>query len=131
MDKVLTNFLLFLGICFLLYLLLNNFNRLEGMTTNKSTNNPSMSTGIAGNAANFVAQIKVETVKLQDQLLMTKYKKDYESAIMALDDLVDNLMLKTALSVDKSDPQKSLIMLNKLNDSKTALNSVMEFIDGK
>jgi hypothetical protein len=50
---------------------------------------------------------------------------------MGMDDLVNNLMLQTVLSVNQSNPQQSLIQLGELNNAKTALNNVMKFIDGK
>ena len=76
-----------------------------------------------------MAQIKTQTIKLQDMLLISKYKKDYESTIIALDEMVDALMLKTALNIDKNNPEKSLETLATLNQSKTALNNVMKFVD--
>ena len=48
---------------------------------------------------------------------------------MALDDLVDNLMLQKVLSIKTEDAQKDLEELVQLNNSKTALNNVMKFID--
>jgi hypothetical protein len=133
MNTVLFNFLLFLAISFIIYLFFMNYNTIEGMTTsnsNKQNNtNMSNSNGIAANAANYTAQIKTETIKLQDILLITKYRKDYESAIIALDEMVDILMLKTVLDVDRSNPEKSLEKLVNLNQSKSALNNVMKFVD--
>ena len=62
-------------------------------------------------------------------MLLSKYRTDYENVIMALDDLVDNLMLKTALNLNTSNPQQGLTELVGLNNAKTALNNVMKFID--
>ena len=62
-------------------------------------------------------------------MLLSKYRADYENVIMGLDDLVDNLMLEKALSITADNTQKSLQELVTLNDSKTALNNVMKFID--
>jgi hypothetical protein len=61
--------------------------------------------------------------------LISKYRSDYETAILNLDDLVNNLMLKTALTVDKDKPNQSLIALSQLQQSKVALNTIMKFID--
>ena len=49
---------------------------------------------------------------------------------MALDDLVDNLMLQSALSINVNSPQQGLTELVTLHNSKNALNEVMKFIDG-
>jgi hypothetical protein len=62
-------------------------------------------------------------------MLISKYRSDYETAILNLDDLVNNLMLKTALSVDQDKPQQSLMTLSQLQQSKVALNGIMKFID--
>lgn len=130
MNKVVNNFLLFLMICFIIYLIFSNMNSVEGMTNNESTAVPSSSgNGIAGNAASYVAAIKDQTIKLQDTLLISKYRKDYENVVISLDDLVNNLMLRTALSVKKENPQEALKQLVSLNESKSALNNVMKFID--
>ena len=66
---------------------------------------------------------------MQDTLLISKYRSDYETAILNLDDLVNNLMLKTALTVDKDKPHQSLMTLSQLQQSKVALNTIMKFID--
>ena len=38
-------------------------------------------------------------------------------------------MLKTALNIDQTKPQRTLIELSQLQQSKVALNSIMKFID--
>jgi hypothetical protein len=62
-------------------------------------------------------------------LLISKYRKDYENAILNLDDLINTMMLQTALNVDNSKPMASIEKLNQLNSAKGALNSVMKFVD--
>ena len=139
MKKELMNLFLFIGICFVAYLLFRNFNfsYREGMTTDSSGNTSSSSSsssasnGIAGNAAAYGASIKAANIKLQDTFLVTKYLSDYENAILNLDDLLNNLMLKTALNIDPNNPDKSITKLANMNQAKSALNSVMKFLDGK
>jgi len=134
MKKELMNLFLFIGICFLAYLLFKNFNfsYKEGMTSNSTDNTTSSSSnGIAGNAAAYGATVKAANVKLQDTFLITKYRSDYENAILNLDDLLNNLMLQTALNVDTNNPENSITKLANMNQAKTALNSVMKFVDGK
>ena len=135
MKKELMNLFLFIGICFVAYLLFKNFNfsYKEGMTSNSTDNAAatSSSNGIAGNAAAYGATIKAANIKLQDTFLITKYRSDYENAILNLDDLLNNLMLQTALNVDTNNPEKSITKLANMNQAKTALNSVMKFVDGK
>jgi hypothetical protein len=99
--------------------------------TDDSDNQTSSSTenGIAGNATTYGANIKTQVIKLQDTMLISKYRTDYETAILNLDDLVNNLMLKTALTIDQTKPQNSLAQLSQLQLSKAALNTIMKFID--
>ena len=130
------NLCVFAGISFVAFLIFRNLNFdkmtfKEGMTDDSSNETSSSSTenGIAGNAATYGANIKSQTIKLQDTLLISKYRSDYETAILNLDDLVNNLMLKTALTVDKDKPNQSLMALAQLQQSKIALNTIMKFID--
>ena len=87
------------------------------------------SNGVAGNAAAYGATIKSTTIKLQDTFLITKYRSDYETAILNLDDLISNLMLQTTLSIDTSNPEPAIKKLADMSQAKTALNSVMKFVD--
>jgi hypothetical protein len=137
MKKEMMNLCIFAGISFVAFLIFRNLNfdkmtLKEGMTDSSSSSDTigsSSENGIAGNAATYGANIKSQTIKLQDTLLISKYRSDYETAILNLDDLVNNLMLKTALTVDKDKPQQSLISLSQLQQSKVALNTIMKFID--
>jgi hypothetical protein len=126
MSKELMNLFLFIGICFVLFMLFRvNIPLKEGMTNDSS----SSLNGIAGNAASYGATIKSNTIILQDSLLIAKYSTDYESVVLNLDDLINNLMLKTALSVDINNPEKAIKQLAEMNQAKLALNDVMKFVD--
>ena len=135
MKTELMNLFLFIGISLVIYLLFRNFNYnnqyslIEGMTDASGTAASTSDNGIAGNAASYGAQIKAATIKLQDTVLISKYRSDYETAILNLDDLVDNLMLKTVLSIDTSNPADGLKKLAEMNQAKLALNNVMKFVD--
>ena len=135
MKTELMNLFLFIGISLVIYLLFRNFNYnnqyslIEGMTDDSGTAATSTDNGIAGNAASYGAQIKAATIKLQDTVLISKYRSDYQTAILNLDDLVDNLMLKTVLSIDTSNPADGLKKLADMNQAKLALNNVMKFVD--
>jgi hypothetical protein len=130
--KELYNLLLLVAICLVVYLAFRSFNfksmMVEGMTDG-SGNLVSISNGIAGNAAAYAASLKSKTIMGQDALLISKYRSDYESAILNLDDLINTLMLKTALSVDEKKLEPSIETLAKMNQAKGALNSVMKFLD--
>ena len=133
MNNLIVNLLFIIAICLVAYLLFRNLDFKEGFdttTTDASGNRiPTTSNGIAGSAQNYAANIKSSTIKNQDMLLITKYRHDYENAILNLDDLINTLMLQTALSVDNSNPMPSLEKLNVLNSSRGALNNVMKFVD--
>jgi len=142
MKTELMNMFLFIGISLVIYLLFRNFNYnnqyslIEGMTDASTTGATptavaTTNNGIAGSAASYGAQIKAATIKLQDTFLITKYRRDYEAVILNLDDFINNLMLKNALSFDKENPEKSLPKLVELQQAKLALNSVMKFVDSQ
>lgn len=106
---------------------------IEGMT-DASGNTVAVSApdnGIAGNAASYAAALKASTIKMQDTFLISKYRSDYETAILNMDDLISNLMLKTALSMNQSKPEESIEKLAKMQQAKVALNSVMKFVDSQ
>jgi len=141
MNKPILNVIFILAICFIAYLLFRNLNinLKEGMTsdpsgnvisgTNSSSSSSSSSNGIAGGAQNYAANIKSLAIKNQDVLLISKYRTDYENVILSLDDLINTMMLQTALTVNPSNPSTSLEKLVQLNSARGALNSVMKFID--
>jgi len=134
------NLFIFAGMCVLVYLIFRNLNMnnlnqdnvnyKEGMTTDTTTTTTTTATnGIAGSAAAYAAQIKSQAIKIEDQLLIPKYRADYETVILNLDELVNSLMLQTALNVSQTDPQKALLDLANLQQAQIALNSVMKYID--
>lgn len=142
MDKEMKNVFIFIGLCFIIYFIFRFFNiSREGLTSDSTSTSASSSTtttttgssnnGIAGNAAAYGATIKDNVIKMQDTFLISKYRKDYENAIINLDDLLNNLMLQTALTLDKEKPDGSIDRLAKMQQAKVALNSVMKYIDSQ
>lgn len=122
-------------VCFLIiYIVTNMFklrkNVIEGLT-NADVNPPS--SGVAGTAASYAAGVKAQVVKLQDELLVSKYRKDYEGAIINLDDYIGYLMIKQTLNIKlDGDVRSNIEALNNLNTLKSAkdsLNSTMTFLD--
>lgn len=101
---------------------------LENISTLNATN------GEAGSASTYAETIKANFIKLQDELLITKYRKDYEKTVINMEDYVNMLMVKQVLNMDvnSSDAKKNMEAFNNLNTlklSKDALNDVMKFID--
>ena len=137
MKQDIFNLLLIIAICFAAYLIFRHFNlnTKEGMTRGSSDSSTSSSStsstnnGVAGGAAAYAANIKLNVIKLQDELLISKYRTDYENVILNLDDLVSNLMLQTALTIDTTKPAESLGKIQELGQTKIALNGIMKFID--
>ena len=108
------------------------YNIVEGLTN--STDYISTSTnGEAGNSASYADSIKSHVVKLQDELLVSKYRKDYENIIINLDDYIGYLMIKQTLNIKPTNDIKTIIEninnLNSLKNSKDSLNIAMTFLD--
>jgi hypothetical protein len=137
MKQELMNLFLFIAICFAAYILFrhfeykNQYGLIEGMTNGSgaATTTTSSTNGVAGNAASYGATIKAANIKMQDTFLISKYRSDYETAILNLDDLLSSLMLQTALTVDTKSPQTAIKQLAEMNEAKTALNTVMKYVD--
>ena len=129
------NLFLFIAICFIAYILFrhfeykNQYGIIEGMTDGSGNITPSSTNGIAGNAASYGATIKAANIKMQDTFLISKYRSDYETAILNLDDLLSSLMLQTALTVNPQNPQSTIKQLAEMNQAKTALHVVMKYVD--
>ena len=143
------NICIFVGICFFAYLIFRNmnnnylnqdqYNYIEGMTASEvatkkpnassTTSATSVSNGAAGTAASYAAQIKSQAIKIEDQLLITKYRTDYENVILNLDELINDLILQTALNVNLTNPQESMVQLSQLQQAQGALNVAMKYID--
>jgi hypothetical protein len=124
---------------FIIYMVVKMFKLqatvLEGLTNGSDNSDSSLSSsnGEAGTAASYAATIKAQTVKLQDELLISKYRKDYETVIINLDDYIGYLMIKQVLNMKVSDNlQANMVTINNLNSLKSAkdsLNTTMTFLD--
>jgi hypothetical protein len=100
------------------------FEGLENMDDNNKENNAAASTS-------FVASLKAQIVKMQDELLVPKYRKEYEDAIINMDDYIGFLMLKEVLNtnLDTEGVVKSANNINALRGMKDSLNVTMKFLD--
>ena len=129
MEKQIFNFVYFIIFCFVVYVFFRS-STIEGMTTDTSSNTVTTSSlGVAGNAQTYAANIKTAFIKNQDTLLISKYRTDYENVVLNLDDFINSNMLLTVLNIDLTNPNSGLQTLVKLNESKSALNNVMTYID--
>ena len=123
---------------FIIYMALKMFQLqtsvIEGLTNADGTISSSTpSSGEAGTSTSYAAAIKAQVVKLQDELLVAKYRKDYEAAIINLDDYIGYMMIKQTLNMKLDGDIKSNIEainnLNILKTSKESLNATMTFLD--
>jgi hypothetical protein len=103
------------------------FEGLENNDTASSVN--STVNGIAGSASNYAAAVQTLATKIQDRLLTTKYRTDYESVVLSYDNLIGAKMLETLVSTNATNPEENLTKLANLQNAKLALNSVLKYID--
>jgi len=122
---------------FIIYIVVKLFHLqtsvIEGLTNPDNNSGPAVASGEAAAATSYAASIKAQVVKLQDNLLISKYRKDYESVIINLDDYVGYLMIQQALNIkldsDMKSKMDSINNLNILKSAKESLNTTMTFLD--
>jgi hypothetical protein len=117
---------------FIIYMVIKMF-QLQVRVVEGLTNNDSATTGEAGTSSSYAAAVKAQVVKLQDELLISKYRKDYETAIINLDDYFSFMMLKQALNMktDGTANVEAVNALNSLKGAKDSLNATMKFLDSQ
>jgi hypothetical protein len=139
MEKQLFDLFIFVMVMFVIYYVfsymsnINNMSIREGLTNKEVTSTTttiSSNNGIAGNAASYSAAIKNMAILSKDKLLISKYRADYENIILSYDDYVNALMLEKLLD-GSNDQMKKLTEISTLNQSKTALNAIMKFVDSQ
>jgi hypothetical protein len=122
-----TDVIIFIGLLVLAYMMIHFYFKgkitMEGMENNSSN-------GVAGNAQTFAADVKTKAVEIKDRLLISKYRADYENVILNYDDLISGMMLEKLLE-NSSDKMKTLNDFVILSNAKTALNSVMKYVDAQ
>lgn len=79
------------------------------------------------------ATIQAKITMLSDELMLKKYKKEYETTIINMDDYINLLMMqqiyKTKYDSGIETTISSLENLNILKASKDALNTAMTYLD--
>lgn len=125
---------LIIAVFFVIFLATMLGSKKEGLTSSSSgqTSNGQVVNGEAGLAAGYADEIKAKTVELQDTLLIAKYRKEYETTLINLDEYIGMLMVQQCLQL-KLDGGKELLAgldaLNTLQSSKNNLNITMEHLD--
>ena len=131
MSEVYWNLLLFAMILLGLFFFFKNYDNQvhrEGLENQKSS---SSNNGFAGNSNTYLSAIKDMNIKMKDNLNISNvdYRKNYEDIILNVDDLINNVMLKTTLSMNLDKPDDDIIKLSQLNNARSALNNVLKFVD--
>jgi hypothetical protein len=101
----------------------------KATTTSSSTTSGSL--GIAGSAQSYAEEVKANYVKLQDELLVPKYRKEYENIIINMDDYLNAKMMEQILSIKigSNSETESFKTLSTLYSAKSALNDAMKWVD--
>lgn len=96
-----------------------------------------MESGSGGLSETYAAALKARVVLLQDELILSKYRKSYEEAIINLSDLIGFSMVKQAMNMnlvekeegEEAGLQEGLGRLNTLNEARSSLNETMKFLN--
>lgn len=84
--------------------------------------------GEGGSSEKYLSSLNEEIIKLQDTLLLDKYRDQYDSITKSLDEYLTLMMLKKSLHIDpKADEKKnmqSFADLNHLYQAKVAIDQL-------
>ena len=122
---------------FIIYIVMKMFQLqtkvIEGLTNDDGTSSSSnASSDEVATVESYAAAIKAQLIKLQDELLISKYKKKYEDVIVDLDDYIGYLMIKQVINMKLGDMVSNIQDIENLNilkNSKDSLNAAMVFLD--
>jgi hypothetical protein len=110
---------------------LDSQEAIDARRAERGDNSTSSSNGIASNSLTYLTNIKNLNMRMKDQINInnSEYRKNYEDIVLAVDDLITNVMLTTTLTIDPNKPETSIIKLSQLNQARAGLNNVLKFID--
>lgn len=94
-------------------------NVIEGLSNNKNNEDP----------AEIVNQLNNKIRTYKDTLLINKYKTNYEDMIIAVEEMINLETLKTLREKDVVYDEKSVEKMNHLENLKSNLNNLMQYID--
>jgi uncharacterized membrane protein YfhO len=108
---------------------------IEGLTNSDSSSNDALNQNKASGAQNYANEINKIQSRITDGLLIKDNRNAYENVIIQMDDLINALMLQKILSISQSSLSEDALLdvidkINKMNEGKKSLNSIMKFIDG-
>lgn len=124
MYKIICITAIILVILSIIFNLIGDNSLVEGLENNVSESNIIESQN---------ATIQAKIVILEDQLMLSKNKKQYENMIINMDDYINLMMmqqlLKTKFDSGIATTIESLDYLNTLKSAKESLNIAMKFLD--
>uniref|UniRef100_A0A6C0HCI6 Uncharacterized protein n=1 Tax=viral metagenome TaxID=1070528 RepID=A0A6C0HCI6_9ZZZZ len=108
---------------------------IEGLTNSDSSSNDALNQNKASGAQNYANEINKIQSRITDGLLIKDNRNAYENVIIQMDDLINALMLQKIISISQSSLSEDTLLdvidkINKMNEGKKSLNSIMKFIDG-
>jgi septation ring formation regulator EzrA len=120
-----------IGGCIYFYLNTKKVGDKEGMKSKEES-----SGNARDDASKYLEELITHNRRLKDGHNIPSYRSDYENVVLQLDDYIGHAMLQTALNVDikSDDPSVAIAALekmNKLEQSKKTLNSLMDWMDGQ
>lgn len=84
--------------------------------------------GEGGSSEKYLSSLNEEIIKLQDTLLIDKYRDQYDSVTKSLDEYLTLMMLKKSLHIDPQADEKknmqSFADLNHLYQAKVAVDQL-------
>ena len=144
---------LMIVICIVIYLAFRVMNKLiptfqesfgdniEGLTTLSNSSSGSKNNlgtsfnGIAGNAANYAKKLEGHTAKIVDEMLIPKYRNDYEQVLLHLENYNNANLLNKLLNYNLNDPTKSVEEISDIvkhhDNVVQSLNNAMKFLDNQ
>jgi uncharacterized membrane protein len=108
---------------------------IEGLTNPSTTNDAVLGKNSASGAQDYANAINKMHSKISDSLLIKDNRTSYENVVIQLDDLINASMLKHIMSVNQNDLNDDTKLyelvdrINKMNDGKKSLNTIMKYID--
>jgi hypothetical protein len=124
MYKIICIGVIILVILSIIFNLIGDNSMIEGLENNVSESDITESQNAA---------IQSKIVMLDDQLMINKYKRQYENMIINMDDYINLMMIQQILKI-KFDSGvgttiEGLDYLNTLKSAKDSLNVAMKFLD--
>lgn len=140
MTELLLKMLVIVVIGFILYLSFSTSKVKEGLTdlsslmnnssnSNSTSSSSSSSNGVAGNATAYQKAVATNFTKLQDSMLLDKYKTEYGLLLQNLNQYTGLLALNTLLNISEKEFNNNDITpsLEKFNTYMTSFKNIEEF----